>query len=78
MSFGKYMAFKMLSVVGVILACLGGVLTAFLLVPFRATPLFSIELLAVSIFTLAIGIVIHWYGAFRERAEQIKKGIQKE
>lgn len=72
------MAFKMLSVVGAILACLGGVLTAFLLVPFRATPLFSIELLAISIFTLAIGVVVYCFGAFRERAEQIKKGIQNE
>jgi len=76
MSFGKYMAFKMLSVVGAILACLGGVLTAFVLVPFRATPLFSIELFSLSIFMLVVGVVIYWYGAFRERAEQIRKGLK--
>lgn len=78
MSFRKYVAFKILSGIGAILACLGTVLTIFLLVLFRDTPLFSIQLLSFSIFLLVIGVVIYWYGAFKERAEQIRKGVEKE
>jgi predicted membrane channel-forming protein YqfA (hemolysin III family) len=77
MSFAKFMIFKTISFIGAILACLGGVLIAFLLTILRASPLFSIGLLSLSIFMLTVGIVIYCYGAFKERAEQIKKGIQK-
>lgn len=72
------MAFKMLSVVGAVIASIGGVLAVFLLVPFRATPLFSIELLGVSIFMAIVGVIIYCYGAFREHAEQIRRGVQKQ
>lgn len=81
MSFRKYVAFKILSGIGAISACLGAVLIVFVLVVFRDTPLFWMlgsQLLPLSIFLLAIGIVIYWYGAFKERAEQIRKGIEKE
>jgi len=81
MSFRKYVAFKILSGVGAILACLGTVLIIFVLVLFRDTPLFWMlgsQLLPLSIFLLVIGVVIYWYGAFKERAEQIRKGVEKE
>jgi predicted membrane channel-forming protein YqfA (hemolysin III family) len=77
MSFRKYVAFKILSGIGAILACLGTVLIIFLLVLFRQTPLFSIQLLTLSIILLPVGIVTYWYGSFRERAEQIRKGVEK-
>jgi hypothetical protein len=81
MSFRKYVAFKIFSGIGAISACLGAVLLIFELVLFRNTPLFWMlgsQLIPISIFLLVIGIIMYWYGAFKERAEQIRKGVEKE
>jgi len=81
MSFRKYLGFKILSGIGAISACLGAVLLIFEVVLFRNTPLFWMlgsQLIPISIFLLVIGVLTYWYGAFRERAEQIRKGIEKE
>jgi|WetSurMetagenome_2_1015567.scaffolds.fasta_scaffold08885_3 hypothetical protein len=77
MSFEKYIAFKMLSVIGAIVACVGGVLTASLLVLFRATPLFSAELLGNTFFIAVVGVLIYCLGAFRKGPEQIRRNLQK-
>jgi hypothetical protein len=78
MSFGKYVAFKMLSVIGAAVACVGGAFIAFLFILFRATPLFSQELLGNSFFIVIVGILIYCLGAFRKGSEHLRRDVQKE
>jgi hypothetical protein len=77
MSYEKYLAFKMLSVIGAVVACVGGLLTTSLMVLFRATPLFSQELLGNSFFIVVVGILIYCLGAFRKGPDQIRRDAQK-